>query len=51
MDNKYIIGGVVCHEIINCISRKKNIKTNIYYFDGLSGNGKFLNELYDKTYD
>ena len=47
----YIIGGVVCHEIINCISRKKNIKTNIYYFDGLSGNGKFLNELYDKTYD
>ena len=47
----YIIGGVVCHEIINCISRKKNIKTNIYYFDGFSGNGKFLNELYDKTYD
>ena len=47
----YIIGGVVCHEIINCISRKKNIKTNIYYFDGFKGNGKFLNELYDKTYD
>ena len=47
----YIIGGVVCHEIINCISRKKNIKTNIYYFDGTSGNGKFLNELYDKTID
>ena len=47
----YIIGGVVCHEIINCISRKKNIRTNVYYFDGFSGNGKFLNELYDKTYD
>ena len=47
----YIIGGVVCHEIINCISKKKNIRTNIYYFDGFSGNGKFLNELYDKTYD
>ena len=47
----YIIGGVVCHEIINCISRKKNIRTNIYYFDGFNGYGKFLNELYDKTYD
>ena len=47
----YIVGGVVCHEIINCISRKKKIKTNIYYFDGFSGNGKFLNELYDKTYE
>ena len=47
----YIIGGIVCHEIINCISRKKNIRTNVYYFDGFSGNGKFLNELYDKTYD
>ena len=61
MDNKdinplnclanYIIGGIVCHEIINCISRKKNIKTNIYYFDGFSGQGKFLNELYDKSID
>ena len=47
----YIIGGVVCHEIINCISRKKNVRTNIYYFDGFNGYGKFLNELYDKTYD
>ena len=47
----YIIGGVVCHEIINCISRKKNIMTNIYYFDGFKGYGKFLNDLYDKTYD
>ena len=45
----YIIGGVVCHEIINCISKKKNPRTNIYYYDAFSGNGKFLNELYDKV--
>ena len=45
----YIIGGVVCHEIINCISKKKNPRTNIYYFDALNGNGTFLNELYDKV--
>ena len=45
----YIIGGVVCHEIINCISRKKNPRTNIYYYDAFNGNGKFLNELYDKS--
>ena len=45
----YIIGGVVCHEIINCISKKKNPRTNIYSFDALNGNGTFLNELYDKV--
>ena len=45
----YIIGGIVCHEIVNCISKKKNIRTNIYYFDGFNDTGKFLNELYDKT--
>ena len=45
----YIIGGVVCHEIINCISKKKNPRTNIYCFDALNGNGAFLNELYDKV--
>ena len=45
----YIIGGVVCHEIINCISKKKNPRTNIYCFDALNGNGTFLNELYDKV--
>lgn len=45
----YIIGGVVCHEIINCISKKKNPRTNIYYYDSFKGIGKFLNELYDKN--
>ena len=45
----YVIGGVVCHEIINCISRKKNPRTNIYYYDAFNGTGKFLNELYDKV--
>ncbi len=45
----YVIGGIVCHEIINCISRKKNVRTNIYYYDAFNGTGKFLNELYDKV--
>ena len=45
----YIIGGIVCHEIINCISKKKNPRTNIYYYDSFKGIGKFLNELYDKN--
>ena len=45
----YIIGGVVCHEIINCISKKKNPRTHIYYYDAFKGFGKFLNELYDKV--
>jgi hypothetical protein len=47
----YVIGGVVCHEIINCISKKKNPRTNIYYYDSFIGTGKFLNELYDKVLD
>ena len=47
----YVIGGIVCHEIINCISRKKNPRTNIYYYDSFNGTGKFLNELYDKALD
>ena len=47
----YVIGGIVCHEIINCISRKKNPRTNIYYYDSFNGTGKFLNELYDKVLD
>lgn len=45
----YVIGGVVCHEIINCISKKKNPRTHIYYYDAFKGFGKFLNELYDKV--
>ena len=40
----YIIGGIVCHEIINCISKKKNPRTNIYYYDSFKGIGKFLNQ-------
>ena len=47
--SNYVIGGVVCHEIINCISKKKNPRTNIYYYDAFNGTGKFLNELYDKV--
>lgn len=47
----YVLGGIVCHEIINCISRKKNPRTNIYYYDAFNGTGKFLNELYDKVLD
>ena len=47
----YVIGGVVCHEIINCISKKKNPRTNVYYYDSFIGTGKFLNELYDKVLD
>ena len=43
----FVIGGVVCHECINCISLKKNPRTNIYYYDAFNGNGKFLNEIYD----
>ena len=45
----HVIGGVVCHEIINCISKKKNPRTNIYYYDAFNGVGKFFNELYDKV--
>ena len=44
----YVLGGVVCHELVNCISRKKNPRTNIYFYDAFNGTGKFLNELYDK---
>ena len=41
-----ILGGVVCHEIINLIGMKEKLRNNYYYYDFEIGLGKFLNEIY-----